>query len=227
MYHIAEFHKHFYRVHEVAEFLGVTTKTIRTYDKEEKLKTCRTEGNHRVISREELIDLLKKKGLLVEEVVSQKRDVIYARVSSYDQKERGDLDRQVLFLVEHAKELQNPIILKEVGSGLNDKRVQLQKLLTMVCQNEIRNVYITYKDRLTRFGFSYLETMFSAHNVAIVVVQDNEAEKSVQEELVEDMLSLITSFSGKLYGMRSKKNTISNKIGKTKKGGKKKIERNL
>ena len=97
----------------------------------------------------------------------------------------------------------------------------------MVCQNEIRNVYITYKDRLTRFGFSYLETMFSAHNVAIVVVQDNEAEKSVQEELVEDMVSLITSFSGKLYGMRSKKNTISNKIGKTKKGGKKKIERNL
>ena len=88
---------------------------------------------------------------------------------------------------------------------MNDKRVQLQKLLKMVCNDEARNVYVTYKDRLTRFGHHYLETMFLSHNVNIIVVKDSHAEKSVQEELVEDMMSLIASFSGKLYGMRSKK----------------------
>ena len=189
MYQVSDFTKVTYRVHEVAEILGVTTKTIRNYDKEGKLKTFRTEGNHRVDNTE-----------------SQKRDVIYARVSSHDQKKGGDLDRQAMFLVENVSNLNNPLILKEVGSGLNDKRVQLQKLLKMVANNEVRNVYVTYKDRLTRFGFHYLETIFLAHNVNIIVVKDVNNEKTVQEELVEDMMSLIASFSGKLYGMRSKSN---------------------
>ena len=143
---------------------------------------------------------------MVDNTENQKRDVIYARVSSHDQKKGGDLDRQAMFLIENAPNLINPLVLKEVGSGLNDKRPNLQKLLAMVCKNEVRNVYVTYKDRLTRFGFHYLESMFLAHNVNIIVVKDVNNEKSVQEELVEDMMSLIASFSGKLYGMRSKGN---------------------
>ncbi len=67
---------------------------------------------------------------------------------------------------------------------------------------------VTYRDRLTRFGFHYLESMFKAHGVEIVVVKDKDKEKSVQEELVEDMMALIAFFSGKLYGMRSKKNKV-------------------
>lgn len=206
MYQVSDFTKNAYRVHEVAEILGVTTKTIRNYDKEGKLKTCRTDGNHRIILRDDLIVFLQDKQLIVDNTEIQKRDVIYARVSSHDQKKGGDLDRQAMFLIENVDNLVNPLILKEVGSGLNDKRPNLQKLLTMVCKNEVRNVYITYKDRLTRFGFHYLETMFLAHNVNIIVIKDKNNEKSVQEELVEDMMSLIASFSGKLYGMRSKGN---------------------
>ena len=114
-------------------------------------------------------------------------------------------------LIDKVDNLINPLVLKEVGSGLNDNRVQLQKLLKMVANNEVRNVYVTYKDRLTRFGYHYLETMFLSHNVNIIVVKDENANKSVQEELVEDMMSLIASFSGKLYGMRSKKNKIKEK----------------
>jgi IS element ISTsi1 orfA, putative resolvase len=79
-------------------------------------------------------------------------------------------------------------------------------LLKMVCNNEVRNVYIIYKDRLTRFGYRYLETMFMAHNVNIVVVKDTAYKKTVSEELVEDLMSLIASFSGKLYGLRANKN---------------------
>ena len=149
--------------------------------------------------------------MLYDDTQIEKIDVIYTRVSSHDQKNGGDLDRQAMFLIENVNNLHSPLILKEVGSGLNDKRPQLQKLLKMVCNDEVRNVYITYKDRLTRFGYHYLETMFLAHNVNIIVVKDENADKSVQEELVEDMMSLIASFSGKLYGMRSKKNKIKEK----------------
>lgn len=78
------------------------------------------------------------------------------------------------------------------------------ELINLVCNDQVRNIYVTYKDRLIRFGFNYLEEMFKNHDVQIVVVKDKKEEKDVKEELVDDMMSLIASFSGKLYGMRSK-----------------------
>ena len=204
MYQVSDFTKSSYRVKEVADFLGVSTKTIRRYDEEGKLRMHRTEGNHRIILREDLLCLLEEKGLLYDDSTMQKKDVIYARVSSHDQKRSGDLDRQIVFLIEHTAGLQNPVILKEVGSGLNDGRVQLQKLLRMVCQGEVRNIYITYKDRLTRFGYHYLENVCGHYGVRIIVVKDLERSKSIEQELAEDLMSLIASFSGKLYGLRSK-----------------------
>lgn len=206
MFKISDFKKTMYRTGEVAQILGVTPKTIQNYDRLGKLKVCRSDGNRRVIMREDLIAYLEEKGLLYNDANDKKVDVIYARVSSHDQKKHGDLDRQVLFLIEHSEDLRNPVILKEVGSGLNDQRKQLQKLLVMVGNHEVRNVYITYKDRLTRFGFHYLETLFRSCGTQIIIQKDVKAEKDVQEELVEDMMSLIASFSGKLYGMRSRKN---------------------
>jgi len=203
MYKVSDLTKKAYRVKETADILGVTTMTIRRYDREGKLKTVRTAGGHRVILKDDLIAFLDRKGMIVDDTVQDKKDVIYARVSSHDQKKNGDLDRQVLFLVEHVKDLSNPVILKEVGSGLNDNRKELTKLLQMVSGDQVRNVYITYRDRLTRFGYRYLETMFTAHGVKIIVIKDRKEEKSVQQELVEDMMSLMARFSGKLYGLRS------------------------
>lgn len=205
MYKVTDLKKQSYKVNEAAEILGVTTKTIRNYDERGILKAQRTVGNHRVIMRDELIRFLNEKGMLLDDTMKVRRDIVYARVSSHDQKQHGDLDRQALFLVEHVPDMQNPLVLKEVGSGLNDKRKKLQQLLTMVSKGEVRNVYITYKDRLTRFGFNYLEIMFNACGTNIIIVKDKNEEKSVQEELVEDMMSLIACFSGKLYGMRSRK----------------------
>ena len=110
-----------------------------------------------------------------------------------------------MFLVESVPDLQNPLILKEVGSGLNERRKKLQQVLAMVSRGEVRNVYITYRDRLTRFGFHYLETMFNACGTNIIIVRDAACEKAMQEELVEDMMSLIACFSSKLYDMRARK----------------------
>ena len=96
--------------------------------------------------------------------------------------------------------------MKEVGSGLNDRRRKLQELMVMVLDHKVSRVFVTYRDRLTRFGFHYLETIFNHEGVRIIVIRDAAHERSVQEELVEDMMALIASFSGKLYGLRSGKN---------------------
>ena len=95
--------------------------------------------------------------------------------------------------------------LSDVGSGLNDKRKGLHKLMKMAKENEITDIAIRYKDRLTRFGYGYLEEYFNSHGVTIHVLDQEEEVKTAQEELADDLISIITSFSGKLYGLRSKK----------------------
>jgi len=205
--------KETYKPKEVATILNVTTRTLRNYEYRGKLKYKRNEYNRRYITKEDLIEFVKSNNLYTDMVVFDKRDVVYARVSSNEQKQKGDLDRQAVHIVETNPSLVNPIIMKEVGSGLNDKRKQLQSLINMVEDDMVNNVYVTYRDRLTRFGFNYLEEMFKKHNVSIIVCNNEEVDKSANEELVEDMMSLIASFSGKLYGLRSKKNTRGNKDG--------------
>lgn len=206
MYKSSDFKKEAYKTNEIMRILNVSYGTINNYDKQQVIKFTRGPKGRRLVYRDDLLNYLDSKGLLYRDDRENKRDVIYARVSSADQKEHGDLDRQALFLIENVNGLNNPLVLKEVGSGLNDKRPKLQKLIQMVLNDEVSNVYVTYKDRLTRFGFQYLETVFSAKGVSIIVVKDKKETKSVEEELVEDMMNLIASFSGKLYGMRSRKN---------------------
>lgn len=207
MYKVSDLNKNYYRPGEVAKILNVTTRTLRNYDYNGRIKFIRNDADRRILPRDDLISYMLKYNLIIDDRVETKRDVIYARVSSRDQKAHGDLDRQALYLIEHVPDLVSPMVFKEVGSGLNDKRPKLLSLIEMVCNEEVGRVYITYKDRLTRFGYHYLETVFKTHNVEIIVVKDKKEEKSMQMELVEDMMSLIASFSGKLYGMRSKKGT--------------------
>lgn len=204
MFKETDFTKKMYRPGEVADILGVSYMTIRKYDMTGKLPMSKTEKGRRVIDRAALLDYLDSLGVLLRDKI-EKRDVIYARVSSHDQKRHGDLDRQATFLIEHVHDLKNPMILKEVGSGLNDKRPKLLQLIQMVMNGEVDRVFVTYRDRLTRFGFNYLATIFEAKDVKIVVVKDEKNEKTVEQELTEDMMSLLASFSGKLYGMRSRK----------------------
>jgi len=84
------------------------------------------------------------------------------------------------------------------------------KLMELAKDKKISEINITYKDRLTRFGFNYLETYFKFYGVPIIIMNNDEENKSPQDELVEDLISIITSFSGKLYGLRSSKNKIVN-----------------
>ena len=206
MYKRSEFTKRIYKTGEVAKILQLHYQTVIQYDRLGKLKFHRNESDRRVMFREDLLDYLKEQELLIDDEKEEKRDVIYCRVSSHEQQAKGDLDRQVVKVLECAENfhLQNPLVLKEVGSGLNDNRKEIQRLIAMVLHGEVSRIFVTYKDRLTRFGYHYLESICKECGVEIHVVCDEVIEKNAQEEMVEDMMALLASFSGKLYGMRSK-----------------------
>lgn len=102
----------------------------------------------------------------------------------------------------------NITIITDVGSGLNDKRKGLIKLMELAKKGEITDLAIRYKDRLTRFGFNYLKFFFESYELKIHVLDENSQAKTIYEELTEDLLSVVTSFSGNLYGIRSGKNKL-------------------
>ncbi len=208
MYKVSEFQKEYYKPKDVANYLNVSVRTVQNYGDSGVLSVERTSSDRRIISRESLLKYLDNVGMLYDdtsEFLKNKKIVVYARVSSYEQKTKGDLDRQALILVENLTDTSNLEILKEVGSGLNDKRPKLLKLIRMVLNDEVREIHITYRDRLTRFGFNYLQEMCNQKDVKISVLRTAK-DKDTEKELVDDMMSLIASFSGKLYGLRSRKN---------------------
>ena len=125
--------------------------------------------------------------------------VLYARVSSSDQKQ--DLDRQLSRLVEvvTSKGLQVVKVIKEIGSGLDGKRT---KLLTILRDPNVKTIVVEHKDRLARFGFEYLEALLSASGRRIIVVDETE----MKDDLVQDMIDVLASFCARLYGRRSAKN---------------------
>ena len=184
--------------------LGCSVRTVQNYCDENKIISYRDVKNRRLVDKDKLIDFLQSIDCYIDDIKTQRQDVIYARVSTNKQKSRGDLDRQVekisAFII--SQNPQNLKVFKEVGSGLNDNRKQLLQLIDMVCENQVNRIFVLYKDRLTRFGFNYLKTICNKHNVEIVVVSNETEDKSIQEELAEDIIAIIHSFSGKLYGLR-------------------------
>ncbi|WP_428912457.1 IS607 family transposase [Niallia sp. Krafla_26] len=195
-----------YRLSEVARILAVSTRTIQRWDVAGKIKCIRTPNGKRRIPESEIQRILGKHP----DQPTERKLVIYARVSSHEQKKKGDLERQVQIIKEKIdSSLFSTIdIIEDVGSGLHDKRKGLLKLLTLAKNKQITDVAVRYKDRLTRFGFEYLHIYFDSHGDTLHVLDDKEKEPTLQEELVEDLLAIVTSFSGKLYGSRSHKNHI-------------------
>jgi putative resolvase len=184
------------RVGKAAEELGLHPITIRRWIKLGKIQAVRV-GIEARVPRAEIERLLGQ--------VDSRLLVLYARVSGHDQ--RPDLDQQIERLQAWAKAEragQEVLVLSDIGSGLNAARKRLQQLLKLVCDDRVAEVAITYADRLTRFGTEYLETLFTSFGVTFTVLDPTE-EKTPAQELTEDLLSIIASFTGKLYGMRSQK----------------------
>ena len=184
-------------IKEASEFLGISIDTLRRWERVGKITSMRTQGGHRRYDKKELIKF--KMGDNSENRIT----IAYCRVSSSDQKE--DLQRQIENVSQYciANGYQFRVI-SDLGSGLNYKKKGLQELIELICSNSIERIVVNYKDRLIRFGFELMEQLCSIYNVKIEIINLTE-DKSYEEELVEDVLSVITVFSEKLYGARSHK----------------------
>ena len=184
------------RVSRAAHELGLHPLTVRKWIKAGKIAAIRV-GNEARIPRSEIERLVGK--------VDGRLLVLYGRVSGHGQKD--DLDIQIQRLQAWAaieRKGVETLVLSDIGSGLKASRRHLQQLLKLVCEDKVGEVVITYEDRLTRFGQEYLETLFTCFGVTLTVLEPGE-EKTPEQELTDDLLALIASFSGRLYGMRSHK----------------------
>jgi excisionase family DNA binding protein len=184
------------RIGAAAHELGLHPITVRRWIKAGRIQVVQM-GREVRIPRAEVERLVGKlDGRLL---------VLYGRVSGHGQKD--DLETQLQRLQTWAAAERRGVatlILSDIGSGLHASRRHLQRLLKLVCEDKVGEVAITYEDRLTHFGQEYLETLFACFGVTLTVLEPGE-QKTPEQELTDDLLALIASFAGRLYGMRSRK----------------------
>ena len=190
-----------YKPKDFAELLGVSVKTLQRWDRDGILKANRTPTDRRYYTYDQYLQF---KGIQTENDI---RDtVIYARVSTRNQKD--DLQNQVEFLKQfcNAKGIIVNQCVEDFGSGLNYNRKKWNRLLDEVMANKIKTIVISNKDRFIRFGYDWFEKFCEKFNTKIIIV--NNETLSPNEELVQDIISILHVFSCRLYGLRKYKNQI-------------------
>lgn len=203
----------YYSSNAVTKLLGVTAQTLRNWDKEGKLKPAYTKSNgYRYYSEDSILSYTQER--------KTKKDlhvIGYARVSS--KKESDDLERQVDNLKTYIESKYSSYeIITDIGSGINYKKPGLKKLIDLVNKKQVDIIVVLYKDRLLRFGFELVEYFSKINNVSIEVL--DRVNKTQDEELVEDLIQIITVFSCRLQGKKKTKTKeileeLSKKIEKT------------
>ena len=187
----------YYSINKFSKILGVSAQTLRNGDKKGKLHPHHTSSNgYRYYSHEQLNQVMNVKSNLDRIVIG------YYRVSSNKQKD--ELERQIenmkLYLTAQGKPFE---IISDIGSGINYKKKGLKELMKRISQNKVDKVVVFYKDRLLRFGFELVEYIASLYDCDIEII--DHTEKTEQQELVEDLVQIITVFSCKLQGKRANK----------------------
>ena len=189
----------YYSIGEFANRIGKTIQTLRNWDKKNILKPSHvTQGGTRYYSQEQLNHFL---GLKSEKQIN-KKIVGYCRVSSHKQKD--DLERQIenVKTYMYAKGYQFEIIT-DIGSGINYNKKGLNQLIDMVTNSEVEKIVVLYKDRLIRFGYELIENLCNKFGTTIEIIDNTE--KTGEQELVEDLVQIVTVFSYRLQGKRANK----------------------
>lgn len=189
----------YYSIGQFAKAIGKTTKTLRNWDKNGKLKPVRVEDTgYRYYSQEQLNHFL---GLKSEKQIN-KKIIGYCRVSSHKQKD--DLERQIenVKTYMYAKGYQFEIIT-DIGSGINYNKKGLNQIIDMVTNSEVEKIVVLYKDRLIRFGYELIGNLCNKFGTTIEIIDNTE--KTEQQELVEDLVQIVTVFSCRLQGKRANK----------------------
>ena len=182
---------------EASKILGVKRHTLYKYDREGLIKTIRSPGGKRFYNVKEY---LKNNNMIPSEPeVKKKRNICYARVSSHSQKEELENQKAILKQVYPDYEL-----LYDIGSGINFKRKNFLKIIEYGLNDELETLVITYKDRLCRIGYDLVSILLK--NTEIKELYNNN--KSPEEEVVNDLIEIITVFSSRVYGLRSYKDSL-------------------
>ena len=188
-----------YSIGQFSKLIGKTNQTLRNWDKDGILKPHHvSESGYRYYSQEQLNHFLGLK----QEVQLNKKTIGYCRVSSHKQKD--DLERQIdnVKTYMYAKGYSFEII-SDIGSGINYNKKGLNQLIDMVTNSEVDKIVVLYKDRLIRFGFELIENICNKYGTTIEIIDNTE--KTEEQELVEDMIQIVTVFSARLQGKRANK----------------------
>lgn len=191
--------------HKLTKKYGISSTSLRRWESEGKISAIRSPGGFRLYKSEDVEKIFAgdNTGKI------QKAKVCYARVSS--EKQRGDLDRQIEDL---KKSYPNHEIIHEVGSGLNYHRKQFRRLLERVYEGDIEEVCVLHKDRLCRYGIELVEWIFEKADCKLVVFGKDEEIHSAEDELAQDLLSVVNYFVAKNNGLRSAENRRKRKAEK-------------
>ena len=183
---------------EAASALGVSITTLRRWEASGKLKAEHTAGGHR---RYDLVKL--KPELFHAASADNRRTVAYARVSSHDQKEDLERQKQVLELY-WSRQGWTFEIISDLGSGMNYHKKGLKKLLEAILDEQVGRLVVTHKDRLLRFGAEMVFAICEAKHVEVVILNQGE-DTTFEADLAEDVREIVNVFSARLYGSRSRK----------------------
>jgi len=198
--------KNNYSPREMAKLINVSVKTLQRWDKKGLLPAYRTPTDRRYYTHEQYLNYIGSSNIKK----NNKSIVIYARVSNPGQKD--NLDNQVTFLRQFAngRGLIVDEVIKDTGSGLNYNRKEWNKLIDRVINLEVDTIIISHKDRFMRFGYDWFERLCNKYGCKILIV--NNEDLSPQEEMLQDLISIIHVFSCKIYGLRKYKKKIIEEI---------------
>ena len=191
----------FMRHGEAVKSSGLSGQTLRAYADKGVIESKRSPGNHRLYNIKKYLNDLNDKNIKIIEnnVENTDKYVCYCRVSSYEQKD--DLSRQIEYMKNKYPKHE---IISDIGSGINFKRKGLEKIIDYGIKGDLKELIVSYKDRLCRIGYDLIEKILIKYSNTKIIIDMNKHE-DINEEISNDIIEIITVYSSKIHGMRSYK----------------------
>ena len=188
------------KANEVLNLLKITRPTLCKYVKRGTIRVTQRPNGYYIYNDDDVYRLMNRN--------HERKSVIYARVSSTNQKK--DLNNQIETLRQFCNK--NGVIVSDeysdVCSGMNLDRKGFQDMLDEITEYKIQTVYVTYKDRLTRLSFDVFKRLFMKYGTEIVVLNEIDNPKEIEKEIFEEIITLLHSFSMKMYSSRRKEKLL-------------------
>ena len=189
-------------IEKLSKELNVSKSSLRRWEKDGIISSLRTTGNHRRYDENEIKNIINNQTLMQP---SNNTVCCYSRVSTHEQKNDLARQKQTLEMFCNKNGLKY-FSIEDIGSALNYNKKGLNELIELIINKKISKIILTHKDRLVRFGYEIISNLCKHNNIEIVFINQNVDNIDDNKEFVDDVLSIITHFSSKLYGKRSHKN---------------------